>query len=240
MWQEKFKVLKDVFDLYTERNLFHMQSQGHFDGLESPIGVGKEANTFSATRGKGRVLVKIYRLSTCDFNRMYDNIRADPRFENLRHHPRKVVFAWAKREAMNLVKLHYAKVRVPMLIAVRDNILIMDFVGDPAPQLKKQPPQEPKKFFEQVVRQMCLMAKAGFVHGDLSPYNILNCEEKPVIIDVSQATTFLHPHAQDLLNRDVRNICTYFRKLAVEADEEQLTQRIRSVLKQRSTRKKYG
>ncbi|MDP6294039.1 MAG: RIO1 family regulatory kinase/ATPase, partial [Candidatus Woesearchaeota archaeon] len=216
--KEKFKTLQDVFDLYTEKNLFHMMGQGHFDGLESPIGVGKEANTFSAIRKGKRVLVKIYRLQTCDFNRMFENLRTDPRFDGLKRKRRKVVFAWAKREASNLSKLGKMGMHTPKLIAHRDNIVVMQFIGDdgPAPQVVSQKPKKPKEFLKRLIVQMKAMHKAGMVHGDLSPFNLLNWNEKPYIIDVSQTTSFQNPNAEDLLERDLRVMAAFFTKIGVK------------------------
>ena len=45
--KEKFKVYKNVFDEFTRRTLFELESKGHF--LEEsliPISVGKESNVF--------------------------------------------------------------------------------------------------------------------------------------------------------------------------------------------------
>ena len=60
--KEKFKTMHNVFDHFTNRTIFKLISEGYFDGLESPISIGKEANIFSATSTQGRVMVKIYRL----------------------------------------------------------------------------------------------------------------------------------------------------------------------------------
>ena len=72
MTQDKFKTMHNVFDNFTNLTVFKLISQGHFDGLESPVSIGKEANIFTAKKGEGRVIAKIYRLEACDFNRMYD------------------------------------------------------------------------------------------------------------------------------------------------------------------------
>src|SRR3989344_817100 len=130
IWKEEFKTLNDVFDLFTEKHLFKLISQGYFEGLESPISIGKEANIFSARTKEGvRIIVKIYRLSTCDFNKMYDFIRTDPRFSSLKHSRREVIFAWAQREYRNLLKVREAGIAVPTPITVFHNILVMDCVG---------------------------------------------------------------------------------------------------------------
>ena len=56
------------------------------------------------------------------------------------------------------------------------------------------------------------MGGHGIIHGDLSPYNILNFEGKPYIIDFSQSLK-LTSLTKDYLERDVTNINNWFEKL---------------------------
>ena len=75
MGKEKFKTMHDVFDEFTNRTIFKLITKGYFRGLQSPLSIGKESNVFTAlTDSNDRVIAKIYRLETCDFNRMYDYI----------------------------------------------------------------------------------------------------------------------------------------------------------------------
>ena len=43
---------------------------------------------------------------------------------------RSLVFAWAQKEFRNLTEARKAGVRVPRPIAVRNNVLLMEFVGE--------------------------------------------------------------------------------------------------------------
>ena len=227
--KEKFKTLKHVFDLFTEKNLFKMMSQGYFEGLESPIEMGKEANIFTAITKEGkRVIVKIYRLSTVDFYKMYEYLQSDPRFPAVDKNIRKVIFAWTRREYRNLLKAREAGARVPTPITQMFNILVMEFVGagEPAPKLKDKKPENPEKFLAEVVVEMRKLYKAGLVHADLSAFNILNDNEKPVFIDMSQATTLDNPNANQYLERDAHNIATFFNKLKLKVDEQKLLKKI--------------
>src|SRR3972149_4473392 len=227
--KEEYKTLKDVFDLFTEKNLFKLISQGYIDGLHGPISIGKEANIFTAKKDDELRIVKIYRLQTCDFNRMYDYIKADPRYSGVSSKRRDVIFAWAHREYRNLLKAREAEVRVPTPYVVLQNILIMEFIGDEdgaARKLKDRKPAEPEKFFKEVVEQMKRLYRAGLVHADLSGFNILNFNEKPFLIDMSQTTPLDNPNARDFLKRDVHNICTLFKKWDVKADEEEVLKKI--------------
>ena len=230
MTKNKFKVMHNVFDNFTNRTLFKLISEGHFKGLESPISVGKESNIFSAlTKNDKRIIAKIYRLETCDFNGMYDYIKADPRFHNLRRKKRKIIFAWVQREYKNLLKANKAKVRIPKPITFSNNILILEFIGqgnDIAPKLKDKIPKDKKQFFNKTVEYIKKLYKAGLVHADLSSFNILNFKEKPVLIDFSQSTTLEHPEAMDFLKRDIKNVCDFFIKLGLKIDEEKITKSI--------------
>ncbi len=227
--KEKYKTLKNVFDLFTEKNLFKLISQGYIDGLHSPLSIGKESNVFTAKKDGEIRIAKIYRLQTCDFNRMYDYIKSDPRYSALSSKRRDVIFAWAHREYRNLLKAREAGVRVPTPYTTLQNILIMEFIGDEdgaARKLKDSKPEEPEKFFKEVVEQIRKLYKAGLVHADLSGFNILNFNEKPVFIDMSQTTPLDDANAREYLKRDIHNICTLFTKWGVNADEEETMKKV--------------
>ncbi|KYK24840.1 hypothetical protein AYK26_03085 [Euryarchaeota archaeon SM23-78] len=219
--KEEWKVYKNVFDSATILNLVKLQSQSHFDGLESPIALGKEANVFTALKGKQRLIVKIYRVENCNFNKMYTYIAPDPRFAGMKKRRRLVIFSWVQREYRNLLKAREV-IRVPTPIAVKDNVLLMEFIGrqEPAPLLKDSPPTSAEKFFAKIIDNIKKIYKAGLVHADLSEFNILNFEQEPVFIDWSQATITQHPEAQEFLKRDVKNIVNYFNKQGLKLGEE--------------------
>lgn len=220
--REAWKTYKNVFDESTIQNLEKMRSQHHFDDLKSPISVGKEANIFSASKGDDQIIVKIYRVENCNFNQMYRYIEPDPRYHGLKKRRRLVIFAWVQREYRNLLKAREV-IRVPMPIAVKDSVLLMEFIGhkDAAPKLKDSNPQDPEKLFKKIITGIRALWKAGLVHADLSEFNILTFEEEPIFIDFSQSTTTEHPQALEYLKRDVHNICKAFRKFGLKKDDEE-------------------
>ena len=226
--KEKFKTLHNVFDEFTNRTLFKLISQGHFIGLESPISVGKESNIFSAYKGDERVVIKIYRLEACDFGKMYDYIKYDPRYVHLKKKRREVIFTWAQREYRNLFKAREAGVRVPKPLAFKGNVLVMEFIGnlDPAPKLKDLIPKNKKDFFNKIIDSVRKLYKAGYVHSDLSEFNVLNYNEKPVMIDFSQCTPLKNPSAKEYLDRDINNICRFFKKHGLKVDIEKVKEKI--------------
>jgi RIO kinase 1 len=227
---EKFKTYGNVFDQFTIRNLFELSSKGHFLELKSPIFIGKEANIFTADKEDGGlIIVKIYRLETCDFNRMYDYIKYDARYLNLKAKRREIIFNWAQREFRNLMKAREAGVRVPLPIMCRDNILLMELIGrdEPAPKVKDTYPSNPQKFIKTTIEYMKKLYRAGLVHGDLSEFNILNLNEQPVFIDMSQGTVTKSINAEELLVRDIKNIARFAKKLGLKIDEEKTLKEIK-------------
>jgi len=149
--REKFKTMHDVFDEFTNRTIFKLITEGHFRGLESPINIGKESNVFSALTSEGnKVIVKIYRLETCDFNTMYSYIKDDPRYSNLKRKKRRIIFAWVQREYRNLMNAREAQVSVPIAITFSNNVLVLESIGKNnvvAPMLKDSVPKNKKQFF---------------------------------------------------------------------------------------------
>lgn len=229
--REKFKTYKGVFDGFTNRNLFKLSTQGYFDSVESmsPISIGKESNVFSAQKGNEKVIIKIYRLENCDFNRMFDYIKCDPRYIGLKQQRRKVIFSWVQREYRNLMKARQARVRVPTAHMFFNNILIEEFIGkkEVAPKLKDKIPQNMKKFFNDLLSQIIKLYKGGLVHADLSHFNILNDDEKPVIIDLSTCTPIDSPMADEYLDRDIKNVCSFFNRYGYEVDKDEIVSKIK-------------
>jgi len=230
--REKFKVYKNVFDNFTLRNLFKLSGQRYFDELKSPISIGKESNIFSATtKDNNLVIVKIYRLENCNFNKMYDYIKLDPRFPGMKKQRRKIIFSWVQREYRNLLKAREV-IDVPIPLAFLYNIVVMEFIGnkgkaEAAPRLKDKIPKNPKDFFNKTIDSVSKLYKNGLVHGDLSQFNILNYNEKPVFIDFSQATITENMEAEQLLKRDIKNICNFFEKFKIKTNEDDIYKKIK-------------
>lgn len=228
-YQERFKTIKGVFDEFTNRSLFDLQKKGIFDELVSPLAVGKESNVFIARKDKDKVIVKIYNLQNSNFNKMFDYIRKDPRYEFLKKKRRDIILAWTQREYKNLLRSEKAKIQSPRALGWKNNIIVEEFIGNeqPAPPLKDTHPEDAHKFFQNVINQMKKLYKAGLIHGDLSSFNILNFEEKPYLIDFSQATLVRTPNSEELLERDVKNITRFFTKLGIKANFEKTMQKIK-------------
>ncbi|HLD18742.1 MAG TPA: RIO1 family regulatory kinase/ATPase [Candidatus Nanoarchaeia archaeon] len=223
--REKFKTQDDVFDRFTQDNIRKLIGQNHFEEDSfSPLFIGKESNVFKADSHRGPVIVKIYRLQTCDFNKMYSYIKNDPRYTKLRKQRRNVVFAWCQREYRNLFTAREAGVRVPLPFAFSNNILVMEFIGDEsvALKVKNDYPKNPKEFLDECLENVKKLVKGGLVHGDLSSFNILNWNQKPIFIDFSQSMPVRAMGADQLLARDLKNLLDFFAKNGEKRDFDKI------------------
>ncbi|MEM2147188.1 MAG: serine protein kinase RIO [Candidatus Bathyarchaeia archaeon] len=219
---EEYEVLEEVFDRSTLMVIYDFLNKGTIDKIYGVVKAGKEARVYWGKDKQGRELaIKIYLTVSAEFRKgMLKYIEGDPRFRGVKRDTRSLIFAWAQKEYKNLEQAIMAKVKVPKPIAVKNNVLIMEFIGKngvSAPSLKEQPPQNPEKIYEILVSYVeRLYQKAELVHGDLSEYNIMVWKGRPVIFDVAQAVPLSHPMANFLLNRDIANINRFFSRLGVE------------------------
>jgi RIO kinase 1 len=222
---ERFKIYEEVFDNSTIMTLYQLRSRHYFDDFEGTISTGKEANVFRAKKGRRYLAIKIYRTQTSDFKNMWKYIVDDPRFLGISRKKRDIVFAWARKEYKNLMICRNAGVRVPKPIVQRDNVLIMQFIGKrgvAAQTADKQPPANPKVWYKIIIGYIKKLYKEGIVHGDISKYNIMNLDEEPVLIDISQGVKLEHPLSMEMLRRDITNINRWFKSMGVKtkADDD--------------------
>ena len=222
------KTGNEIFDKITLETLYKLANQGHIDVLNGAISTGKEANVLTGiTDDEKFVAVKIYRIATSDFKKMDYYLKGDPRFNVKTKNKRKIIYSWVTKEFKNLTRLHTAGVTVPEPITSSNNVLLIEFIGDedgnPAQPVKNQPPQDPDDFWNKLLVQLKLFVnEAKLVHGDLSNYNILNLNEEPVIIDVSQSVVLDNPISKELLERDINTLVREYTKLGVETSFDEV------------------
>ncbi|MGB9937677.1 MAG: serine protein kinase RIO [Methanobacterium sp.] len=223
---EDKRVGSEVFDSITLKTLYKLSNSGNIHRLNGAISTGKEANVFKgADKDDEFVAVKIYRVTTSDFKKMQTYIEGDPRFRVRTTNKRQLVNAWVTKEFRNLQRAEEAGVRVPKPITAKNNVLVMEFIGDEegdaALPMRHSQIKDPEELAKKIIENMRLLyQEAGLVHGDLSSYNILIQNEEPVIIDISQGMTRDHPISEELLNRDIENLIKDFKKLKVNISFE--------------------
>jgi RIO kinase 1 len=133
---------------------------------------------------------------------------------------------WAVAEFGALAMLWEHGAPVPYPIQLSGTELMLEFIGTPdggaAPRLAQVRPsrEELPDLFEQCVDAMRLLARAGYAHGDLSPFNVLVHEGRIVLIDLPQIVDLVaNPLGAEFLHRDCENICNWFARRGLETVE---------------------
>ena len=142
------------------------------------------------------------------------------------HGRRVVAERWARDEYDSMAAAHAAGVTVPYPVEFTGDGTLMQFVGDDgvaAPRLvaARLTPPSWRPPTPRSSTTCPRSTRAGLVHADLSPYNLLWWRERVWLIDFPQAVDLvLNPHGFDLLHRDVANVCGWFARRGVACDPE--------------------
>ncbi len=144
---------------------------------------------------------------------------------------------WASAEFGALVELWKVAEQfgiqpmVPYPVQIIGTELMLEFIGDPvsregAPRLSALRPagDELTDLWRQMWDAMVVLARCGYAHGDLSPYNLLVHNGRLVVIDLPQVVDVVaNPQGKQFLARDVHNVVSWFTSRGLDLDERALT-----------------
>jgi RIO kinase 2 len=183
------------------------------------VGKGKESDVYSCMDDLENVLaLKVFRMGRTSFK----NIK---RYRNLIQDRTHLSWLYvnrlaARKEYQALKRLQRLNLNTPRPIAFNRHMLVMSYLrGKELIYFKSI--KKPDKIFNKIIQQLkVIYQKAGMVHGDLGEFNIILDEKGNVlIIDWVQWVPKTHPNANSLLERDIENVCAYFKKkFNVESD----------------------
>ena len=235
------KIAYKVFDNKTLHVLVGLMNTKVFKTIDYPLASGKEAYVFRGTRADGtHVAIKIFKYETTAFRHAAEYLEGDPRFNarQVRGNLRNFVKLWARKEYANLQAAAAEGVSVPQPIAHRDNVVVMEFIGErgiPYALLEDVVVADPHALLGELVAQAKLAWQAGVVHADLSSFNVImrtvegkkgKGAQMPVLIDWAQGVSVAHPRALEYLRADCHNLASFFKRLRVPVDEEALLKEI--------------
>lgn len=232
-------------------SLYEIAAQGWIGDVLRKARGGKEASVYLCTPGPAVpkaqfVAAKVYRprmLRSLKNDQQYREGRADldsegnlvfrdadvhaietrsAYGETLRHQ------SWIAHEFRAMEALFAAGADIPRPYARAGNTIVMDFVGDEigsAPTLSEVTLDgaEVAPLFQRVMRNVEILLSRGFIHGDLSAYNILYWEGDIWLIDFPQVVSpKSNRKALMIFLRDLTRLCEYFARQGVEADPQRL------------------
>ncbi len=132
--------------------------------------------------------------------------------------PSELQAFWVYSEYSIMERLFREGFPVPRPLAKSGTALAMEFIADDtmdygaAPRLRDYPatPDETRSIKRELLDAIKGMLALNIIHGDLSPYNVLVRQGRPLIIDFPQAIDARYnARSRETLYRDILNICRW-------------------------------
>jgi RIO kinase 2 len=196
------------FDGYDILAIEALVKKGTITALGDVIGVGKESVVLAAMSTRP-VAIKFHREGRTSFKHVKRSRQhlIDVEIQN---------FSWlyaamlaAKRE-FEVMKELYPLVTIPEPIDQNRHAVVMSVVE--GVEMAKATLVDPEWYLEGVIEQVKKAYEVGFVHSDLSEHNVMVSDEGLTIIDWPQYVKVGSKTADEMLERDVKNVLTHFEK----------------------------
>lgn len=200
---EGYKIYFNGYDALAMNTLVKRKV---INAIGNRIGVGKESVVYEAKCHNNPFVIKFHREG-----RTFKQVK-----RKRTHLKNKEHFSWiyaarlaAKRE-YNALKTLYPKVSVPKPLNQNRHAVVMNLAC--GSELSKTKVSDPDWFLEEIIQQINIAYSLGIIHADLSEYNIFVNPDGIEIIDWPQYVTIDQPHSKELLERDIENILTFFKR----------------------------
>jgi len=183
------------------------------EAFGKPLGVGKESDVYYAlTPTQQQVALKFHRLGRTSFKQTKRKRGYLTKYTYTPdwHHRSRIA---AKKEYTALKLLYPKGVAVPEPIKQTRHVLVMGMIEGAELYHHPKLPDAQAVYNEILVNVRRAYQDAHIIHGDLSPFNIiLQPNQHILIIDWPQNVPTKHPNAEELLERDIRNVLTFFQR----------------------------
>jgi RIO kinase 2 len=192
------------------------------------LGKGKESDVFLAyDEEQKELVVKIHRVGRPSFQHT-KKLRS---YIGKRGHINWLYKSRlsAQREFDGLKIANKIKTKAPKAFDVNRHIIVMEYY-EGIELVNVIELKNPLKIFNGIISEIRkLFVKGGIIHGDLSEYNIIiTPKENFLLIDFPQFESAEHTNSDELLQRDIYNICKYFkRKFKVQSDPQAILEVIK-------------
>ncbi len=204
----QYEGYKLTFEGYDALALHTFAERDTIQGFGSSLGVGKESDVFEVQSYKPLAL-KYHREGFTNFR----EVMRERDYTSDRDHVSWLYTARkaAEREYERLESL-YPDVSVPRPIDHNRHAIVMEKMDGVELSRAKLESAQVVGVLDLVVREMATAYREGFVHADMSEYNVFVSESGVTVFDWPQAVPTEHDNAEEFLERDLRNIVGYFRR----------------------------
>lgn len=220
---EGYRLLFEGYDALALRTFTERDT---IDGFGAPLGVGKESDVYEVQSYKPLAL-KFHREGYTNFREVMKerDYTADREHVSWLYTARKA----AEREYTVLETL-YPDVSVPRPIDSNRHAIIMEKLAGVEISNARLEESQITGIIDLILEELAAAYDAGYVHADISEYNIVVSEEGVTLFDWPQAVASTHENADELLRRDVSNLIGYFQRkypnAVPEVDVDTVTSRL--------------
>ncbi len=197
-----------TFEGYDALALHTFAERETIEGMGSSLGVGKESDVYEVQSYRPFAL-KFHREGYTEFR----EVNREREYTADREHVSWMYTARiaAEREYEALESL-YPTVSVPQPIDHNRHAIIMERLDGVELERTKLEPEQVVPILELILSEMATAYEEGYVHADMSEYNLFVDTDGITIFDWPQAVPTGHENSDELLARDVENIVGYFQR----------------------------
>ncbi len=195
-----------TFEGYDALALRTFSERGTISEVGAPLGEGKESDVLEARNGDP-VALKFHREGLTNFR----EVRRERDYTADRQHVSWIYTARiaAQREFEALESL-WPEVSVPKPIDHNRHALVMEKMAGTELSRARVDSVQVSETIKAILLELQHAYNTGYVHADISEYNVFIDSAGVTIFDWPQAVTTEHPNAEEFLNRDVTNILSFF------------------------------
>ena len=197
-----------TFEGYDALALRSFSERDTIDGVGAPLGVGKESDVYEAMSFQPLAL-KYHREG-------YTNFRAVDREREYTADRNHVSWLYTARKAaereFEALETLYPDVSVPRPVDQNRHAIVMEKLDGAELSRARLESQQVVGVLDLVLEELAAAYRAGYVHSDMSEYNVFVDESGITIFDWPQAVPTDHENSDELLRRDLENVYGYFRR----------------------------
>lgn len=197
-----------TFEGYDALALHTFAERETIEGMGAPLGVGKESDVYEVQSYKPLAL-KFHREGYTEFREVNREreYTADHEHVSWMYTARKA----AEREYDTLEAL-YPTVSVPQPVDHNRHAIIMEKIDGVELARAKLESEQVLPVIDLIFEEMASAYREGYIHADMSEYNVFIAEDGITVFDWPQAVPTEHENSDELLRRDVENTIRYFKR----------------------------
>ncbi|MDY6817182.1 MAG: serine/threonine-protein kinase RIO2 [Halobacteriales archaeon] len=202
----QYEGYKLQFEGYDALALRAFTERDTINGFGASLGVGKESDVYEVRSYKPLAL-KYHREGYTNFREVMKDrdYTVDREHVSWMYTARKA----AEREYQALEAL-YPNVSVPQPIDHNRHAIVMEKLEGVELGRSKLPDEQVLPVLDMILDELATAYAAGYVHADMSEYNVWIDDSGVTIFDWPQTVETDHPNAAEFLERDIENLIGYF------------------------------